>query len=77
MIPSLNFKCTPRVINNRWDVIKNVIWQSLLEYAQITWGIVHVDVDMVAIYDDALGNYDGILGGNKFLYHIEDTRMMH
>lgn len=44
--------------NNRWDTIKMLIWQSLLEYAIIASHIVRKNANMVAIYDDALGNHE-------------------
>ena len=35
------------------------------------------DADRVAIYDDTIGKYDKLWGGNEFLYHIHNTRTMH
>ena len=54
-----------------------MIWQGLLEFARIAWDIAHKDADRAATYDDMLGNYDKIGGGNELLYHINNTKTMH
>ena len=54
-----------------------VIWQGLHEYARNAWDVASKDVDQTTIYDDTLGNYHEIWGGNKLLYHGDNTRTMH
>lgn len=65
--------------NQRWDIKKTqqMIWQGLLEYAKHAWDITREDANGVVVYDNALGNYDRISGGNEPLYHKDNTRMMH
>lgn len=56
--------------------MQQVIWQGLLEYASNAWDIARKDTNRVAIYDDVLGNYDKLWGGNGLLYRINNTRSM-
>lgn len=55
----------------------HVIWQGLLEYTKNAWDITHKDAEWVVIYDNALGKYGKIWGGNKLLCCRNNTRSMH
>jgi hypothetical protein len=54
-----------------------MIQQGLLEYAKHAWDITLEDTNGAVVYDNALGNYYRISGGNESLYHKDNTRMMH
>ena len=37
-----------------------MIWQSLIEYARITWDIACKEAGRIVIYDDMIGIYDNM-----------------
>lgn len=39
-------------------------------------GVARKDAYRVAIYDDVIGKYDKVWGGNESLCHIDNTRTM-
>lgn len=65
--------------NTMWDVKKTrqLIQQSLLEYTKIAWETTQTSVDKVLIYDDVIGKYNEIWGGNELLYNRDNTRSIH
>ena len=48
-----------------------------IEQVRNTWDITHKDANKTTIYDDTLENYHNMQGGNKLLYHRDNTSTMH
>lgn len=57
--------------------MKQMILQSLIEYARILWDMICKEADREVIYDDVIGIYDNIWERKELFYHRDNTRAMH
>lgn len=72
-------RSNPTFNNKRWDGKKTqqLIWQSLLEYVGIAWDTTCKEAVKATTYDDVIGKYSHVQGGNELLYHRDNTRTMY